>query len=123
MNDYYYKDILNEKKDDINIEEAFSGLDFSKIITLTSIKDIKAFIDQYVLQTDALKNIDKLKVETILSKLDKETIKNIISYLDASSAVCIDVDQSFLLTTDKPYMEKFGFICVENSENSIFSDN
>ena len=119
---YYYKDILNEKKDDINIEEAFTGLDFSKIITLTSIKDIKAFIDQYVLQTDALKGIDKLKVETILSKLDKETIKNIISYLDASSAVCIDVDQSFLLTTDKPFMEKFGFICVENSENSIFSE-
>jgi hypothetical protein len=119
---YYYKDILNEKKDDINIEEAFTGLDFSKIITLTSIKDIKAFIDQYVLQTDALKDIDKLKVEKILSKLDKETIKNIISYLDASSAVCIDVDQSFLLTTDKPFMEKFGFICVENSENSIFSE-
>jgi hypothetical protein len=119
---YYYKDILNENKSDINLEEAFKTIDFSKIIEFSTLKDIKSYINNYVLTTDSLKEIENLKVETILSKLDKETIKNIITYLDASSAVCIDVDQSFLLTTDKPYMEKFGFICVENAEDSIFSE-
>jgi hypothetical protein len=61
-----------------------------------------------------------LTVEKILQNLPKDTIKNIVSYLDASSAVCIDVDGSFLLQTAKSYMEKFGYICVENKDETIF---
>jgi hypothetical protein len=119
---FYYKDILNENKTDINLEEAFQAIDFSKIIEFSTLKDIKNYVNEYVITTDAFNDIDKLTVESILSKLDQETIKNIIGYLDASSAVCMDVDQSFLLTTAKADMEKFGFICVENKESSIFSE-
>jgi hypothetical protein len=119
---YYYKEILNENKASINLEEAFQSIDFSKIINFGTLKDIKKFISDYVLTTDAYKEVESLSVESILKQLDKETIKNIINYLDASSAICMDIDQSFLLTTDKPSMEKFGFICVADSKDSIFSE-
>jgi hypothetical protein len=117
---YYYKEILNENSSDINIEEAFKGIDFSVALEIKSVAEIKEILKNYSSTTDTLKSIDALSVEDILNKLDKETLKNIVTYLDASSSVCIDVDQSFLLTTDKPSMEKFGFICVEDKEKTIF---
>jgi len=119
---YYYKDILNENKSNINIEESFQTLDFSNIIKFNTIKDIKNFINNYVLTTEAYKEVDALSVESILKQLDKETIKDIINYLDASSAICINIDQSFLLTTTKPTIEKFGFICVSDKNKSLFSE-
>lgn len=120
---YYYKELLNEKNDDINIEEAFRNVDFSKLLNLKSVTEIKNTLFQYIETTDALKGIDNLKIENILKSLDKDIMENIINYLDVSSSVCIDVDQSFLLTSDKAKMEKFGFICVESDENTVFDEN
>lgn len=117
---YYYTSLLNENKEDINLEEAFKVIDFSEMINLNTIKDVKNLIESYVKNTEALKSISALTVEYIMSKLDKETTDNIISYLDASSAVCIDLDQSFLLDSSKTYMEVFGFICVEDEDKSMF---
>lgn len=120
---FYYKELLNENNDDINIEEAFRNVDFSGLLNLKSVSEIKNLLFKYIETTEALKGIDNLKIENILKSLDKDIIENIINYLDVSSSVCIDVDQSFLLTTDKSSMEKFGFICVESDENSVFVEN
>lgn len=119
---HFYKDLLNENKSDINIEEAFNTIDFSSALKIKNVKDIISKVGNYAEGTEAYKAIDQLTVEKIISKLDKNTLKNIISYLDASSAVCINLDESFLLTTDKPFMEKFGFICVGNNEETIFEE-
>jgi hypothetical protein len=119
----FYKEILNAKKEDINLEEAFKEIDFSKLINLNSIKDIKLLLNDYIINTSALKEVDKLKVEEILRSLDKEKRDNIVSYLDASSAVCIDVDYSFTLTTEREKMQKFGYICVEDKDDTIFKKN
>jgi hypothetical protein len=117
---YYYKELLNGSTDDINLEEAFKTIDFSSLLNLKSVNEIKSDIYNYIATTDAIKNIDNLKIENILKSLDKSVMENLIHYLDVSSSVCIDVDQSFLLTTDKAFMDKFGFICVENDDNSLF---
>jgi hypothetical protein len=117
---YYYKELLNERTDDINLEEALKAIDFSRLLSLKLVNEIKEDIYNYISTSDAIKSIDNLRIENILKSLDKDVLENIIHYLDVSSSVCIDLDQSFLLTTDKPYMEKFGFICVENDDNSLF---
>jgi len=91
-------------------------------LNLKSVTEIKNTLFQYIETTDALKGIDNLKIENILKSLDKDIMENIINYLDISSSVCIDVDQSFLLTSDKAHMEKFGFICVESDENTVFDE-
>lgn len=116
----YYKEILVLDDDDINLEEAFHGINFTELFKLNKIADIKNLIYNYSRTTEAVKTINGLTVEKILDKLPKETINNMISYLDSSSAVCIDVDQSFLLQTGKASMEKFGYICVENKNETLF---
>jgi len=120
---FYYKELISERNDDINLEEAFRSVDFSNLLSLKSVTDIKNLLFNFIDTTDAIKNIDDLKIEKIIKSLDKDIVENIINYLDVSSSVSIDVDQSFLLTTDKPFMEKFGFICVENDEESVFVEN
>jgi hypothetical protein len=119
---YYYKELLNERTDDINLEEAFKSIDFSSLFTLKSVNEIKVDIYSYISTTEAIKNIDNLKIENILKSLDKDVMENIIHYLDVSSSVCIDLDHSFLLQTDKAYMDKYGFICVENKDESLFAE-
>jgi len=118
---YFCKELITEKVDDVNVEEAFRNLDFSDLINYKSVSDIKSFIHTYIETTDALKRIDSLEIETLLKSLDKDILNNIIQYLDLSSGVCIDIDQSFLLTTGKATMEKFGFICIPDDTNTVFS--
>lgn len=117
----YYKDLMAEVETDINIEEAFRGIDFSSLYKLNKVSDIIFMIRNFVTQTDAVKSIDELSVEKILSQLPEETIKNIVSYLDKSSSVCIDIDSaSYLNNSSRTSMQKFGFICVQNDKESLF---
>ena len=117
----YYKDLVALDESDVNIEEAFRGIDFSTLYQLNKVSDVINTIRNFVNQTDAIKSIDLLSVEKILSKLPEETIKNIVSYLDKSSSVCIDIDSaSYLNNSLRTSMQKFGFICVQNQEESLF---
>jgi len=117
---FYYKDLLNEKTDDINLEEAFKNIDFARILSLKSVSEIKNDIYAFIGSTETIKSIDSLRMEFILKSLDKSVMENIIHYMDVCSSACIDVDQSFLFASSKSYMEKFGFICVENENDSLF---
>jgi hypothetical protein len=119
----FYKNILILNESDINLQEAFNNIDFSKILTLDDIKKVKELIQSYVLQTTAIKEVDELTVEEIMKVLPPETIKNIVSYLDSSSNTCIDIDSaSFLNNSGRTTMQKFGFICVEDKDQSIFDE-
>ena len=78
-------------------------------------------IRNFVNQTQAILSIDELSVEKILSQLPEETIKNIVSYLDKSSSICIDIDEaSFVTNTSYTKTEKSVFICVENEKEYLF---
>jgi len=117
----YYKDLLVMDETDVNIEEAFRGIDFSGLYKLNKVTDVINTIRNFVSQTDAVKSIDELSVEKILSKLPEETIKNIVSYLDKSSSICIDIDEaSFITNTTYTKTEKSVFICVEDEKESLF---
>ena len=118
---HFYKDLMNENTSDINITDAFKSIDFSSGLKFKNVREIIEKVEGFARTTEAHKNIDALTVEKIISRLDKSTIKNIISYLDVSSSVCMDVDGSFLYSTEKADMEKFGFLCVGNAEDTIFS--
>ena len=120
----YYKEILILNEEDINLEEAFRGIDFTSILKFSKVADIKNLIKNFVKTTEAVRSIDNLTVEKIIEKLPKNVIKNIVSYLDASSGVCIDVDSaSFLNNSGRTEMQKFGFICVENEKETIFNED
>ena len=117
----YYKDLVVVDESDINIEEAFLGIDFSSLYKLNKVSDIIFMIRNFVNQTQAILSIDELSVEKILSQLPEETIKNIVSYLDKSSSICIDIDEaSFVTNTSYTKTEKSVFICVENEKESLF---
>lgn len=117
---HFYKKLLNDNTSDINIATALNSIDFSSGLKFKSVHEIISKVENFAQETDAYNAIDSLTVEKIMAKLDKNDIKNIITYLDVSSAVCMDVDESFLLTTDKSSMEKFGFLCVGNEDDTIF---
>ena len=119
----HYKEILNFEKSDIKIEEAFREIDFSKLLDLNKISEIISIIQNFATSTESIKAIDELTAEKILIKLPEDRIKNIISYLDKSSSVCIDIDSSsFLNNSGRTSMQKFGFICVEDEKDTIFNN-
>ncbi|MBL4746251.1 MAG: hypothetical protein JKY08_07760 [Flavobacteriaceae bacterium] len=120
---HFYKDLLNENKTDINIQNALISIDFSSVKSVNSTNEIIKMVGDFAETTTAYNAIDSLTVEGILKKLDKSTRKNIINYLDASSALCIDIDPNFSMQTGKIKMEKFGFICVGNKEDTIFDES
>lgn len=117
----FYKDVLEVKKADVNLQEAFNSINFGDILGIIRTDEIRKFIRNYVETTAAIQAVRNLSVEKVLSELPVDVRKNMIKYLDESSDVCIDLDTaSFLQNTAKPTMEKFGFICVEDEDESAF---
>lgn len=120
----FYKDILIVKDKDVNLQEAFGSIRFSNFMNMSRVSEIRQSVRAFAESTGAIQEVSQLTVEKVLQELPANVVKNIISYLDTSSNVCIELDTaSFLQNTAKPTMEKFGFICVEDEDSSVFEEN
>ena len=115
----YAGDLLKITQD---LEAAMDSIDFSAFMGAKKVEDITRVISAYVETTGDITDVDNLTIEGVLESLDEKTVTNVFQYLDNTSQVCLQIDESFAMGTPLLKMTKLGFICVEDKETSIFKE-
>jgi hypothetical protein len=110
-------DFVDDKK--FGKTSAFQEIDFFSLKKSTSKDQILNKINEYLNNSNYLKSVDNINLESLLQNLPNDKRTKIIEMLDETSAVCINHSDTFTGGTGQE-VTPMGAILVDDLSKSIF---